>query len=317
MAARIINPRARRAAEHSQDVTERRRLEDDLRKLAADLSEAGRRKNEFIATLAHELRNPLAPLSTASRLAPTSEATHGSEAAAYCSNLNAHLPRVQTSSASGMRADVRRRQTGNFARGTPLHTLDGDVRPVREFRADHAQPQVGPAACERRDRRSYELEVVEVVGQAEPDERRCARCGRVRCAVTVDVEGCRHDHHARRVRFSRGGQRLVAGDHEIRRRAGSRELPASPARLARRQTRRARPQHVDGIVEIECEPTTHSPQDQGLRWRELDLGGQDHSRTAQLRWRSNSRRTWRPLGMHMTRQLRPARVNRSTTGAMR
>jgi PAS domain S-box-containing protein len=47
----------------SQDVTERRRLEDNLRKLAADLSEGDRRKNEFLATLAHELRNPLAPLS--------------------------------------------------------------------------------------------------------------------------------------------------------------------------------------------------------------------------------------------------------------
>ena len=42
--------------------TERRRLEDDLRGLAANLSEADRRKNEFLATLAHELRNPLAPL---------------------------------------------------------------------------------------------------------------------------------------------------------------------------------------------------------------------------------------------------------------
>ena len=47
----------------SQDVTERKRLEDNLRKLAADLSENDRRKNEFLATLAHELRNPLAPMS--------------------------------------------------------------------------------------------------------------------------------------------------------------------------------------------------------------------------------------------------------------
>lgn len=46
-----------------RDVTERRRLEDNLRKLASDLSEADRRKNEFLATLAHELRNPLAPMS--------------------------------------------------------------------------------------------------------------------------------------------------------------------------------------------------------------------------------------------------------------
>jgi signal transduction histidine kinase len=46
----------------SQDVSERRRLEDNLRQLAAHLSEADRRKDEFLATLAHELRNPLAPL---------------------------------------------------------------------------------------------------------------------------------------------------------------------------------------------------------------------------------------------------------------
>ena len=49
----------------SQDVTERKRLEDSLRRVAADLSEADRRKNEFLAMLAHELRNPLAPISHA------------------------------------------------------------------------------------------------------------------------------------------------------------------------------------------------------------------------------------------------------------
>jgi PAS domain S-box-containing protein len=51
----------------SQDITERRRLEDNLRRLATDLSNADRRKNEFLATLAHELRNPLAPMSNMAR----------------------------------------------------------------------------------------------------------------------------------------------------------------------------------------------------------------------------------------------------------
>ena len=51
------------ASKIARDVTERRRLENDLRKLATDLSETDRRKNEFLATLAHELRNPLAPIS--------------------------------------------------------------------------------------------------------------------------------------------------------------------------------------------------------------------------------------------------------------
>ena len=46
---------------------ERKRLEDSLRNLAAELSEADRHKNEFLAMLAHELRTPLAPISNAVR----------------------------------------------------------------------------------------------------------------------------------------------------------------------------------------------------------------------------------------------------------
>lgn len=47
-----------------RDQTERKRLEDELRQIAAKLSEADRRKTEFLATLGHELRNPLAPIRT-------------------------------------------------------------------------------------------------------------------------------------------------------------------------------------------------------------------------------------------------------------
>ncbi len=45
------------------DITEQRQMANELRQLAANLSEADRRKDEFLATLAHELRNPLAPIS--------------------------------------------------------------------------------------------------------------------------------------------------------------------------------------------------------------------------------------------------------------
>ncbi|WP_432727368.1 hybrid sensor histidine kinase/response regulator [Variovorax sp. W6] len=42
-----------------------RRRQYELRRMLDDLNEADRRKTEFLATLAHELRNPMAPLSTA------------------------------------------------------------------------------------------------------------------------------------------------------------------------------------------------------------------------------------------------------------
>ena len=44
------------------DITERIHNEERLRQLASELSEAHNRKDEFLATLAHELRNPLAPI---------------------------------------------------------------------------------------------------------------------------------------------------------------------------------------------------------------------------------------------------------------
>ena len=50
------------------DITERRRSEENLRRLAAELAETDRRKTEFLATLAHELRNPLAPISNGLQL---------------------------------------------------------------------------------------------------------------------------------------------------------------------------------------------------------------------------------------------------------
>jgi signal transduction histidine kinase/ActR/RegA family two-component response regulator len=44
------------------DITERRLLEEELKRGAAELLAADQQKDDFLATLAHELRNPLAPL---------------------------------------------------------------------------------------------------------------------------------------------------------------------------------------------------------------------------------------------------------------
>lgn len=51
--------------ETDHDVTERKRLEQNLKQRVEELDAANRRKNEFLALLAHELRNPLAPLRNA------------------------------------------------------------------------------------------------------------------------------------------------------------------------------------------------------------------------------------------------------------
>ncbi len=49
-------------AKVTRDVTERQKLEEQLRMRVDELADADRRKDEFIAMLAHELRNPLAPV---------------------------------------------------------------------------------------------------------------------------------------------------------------------------------------------------------------------------------------------------------------
>ncbi len=48
----------------SRNITERKAAEGTLHQLATDLADANNRKTEFLATLAHELRNPLAPIRT-------------------------------------------------------------------------------------------------------------------------------------------------------------------------------------------------------------------------------------------------------------
>lgn len=50
------------------DITEQRRLEREVQRRLDELKQADRRKDEFLATLAHELRNPLAPIRNASML---------------------------------------------------------------------------------------------------------------------------------------------------------------------------------------------------------------------------------------------------------
>jgi two-component system CheB/CheR fusion protein len=60
--------RPRRLTGLCVDITERRQLEAERQRRLDELAEADRRKNEFLAMLAHELRNPLAPIRTAAEI---------------------------------------------------------------------------------------------------------------------------------------------------------------------------------------------------------------------------------------------------------
>ncbi|MEZ2299228.1 ATP-binding protein [Variovorax sp. RCC_210] len=51
-----------------QEASVRKQMEQDLRSQALELQEADQRKDEFLAVLAHELRNPLAPIGLAAQL---------------------------------------------------------------------------------------------------------------------------------------------------------------------------------------------------------------------------------------------------------
>jgi PAS domain S-box-containing protein len=63
-----IYPAGEGVAVLATDITDRKRAEEALRQAEASLREADQRKDQFLATLAHELRNPLAPIRYAVKL---------------------------------------------------------------------------------------------------------------------------------------------------------------------------------------------------------------------------------------------------------
>jgi two-component system CheB/CheR fusion protein len=76
------------------NVTRQKRLEEELRGRAQSMSEADRRKDEFLAMLAHELRNPLAPILHAAELLGRSDPALADHARQIIRRQSEHLTKL-------------------------------------------------------------------------------------------------------------------------------------------------------------------------------------------------------------------------------
>ncbi|HEY6066575.1 MAG TPA: MASE1 domain-containing protein [Thermoanaerobaculia bacterium] len=76
------------------DITRQKRLEEELRQRAEQMSETDRRKDEFLAMLAHELRNPLAPILHATELLGRGDPALAERAREIIRRQSEHLTRL-------------------------------------------------------------------------------------------------------------------------------------------------------------------------------------------------------------------------------
>lgn len=119
------------------DITDRKRVDEELRQALADLSELNNRKDRFLATLAHELRNPLAPLRTGLALL-TQDATkmRRNEVLSTMERQLAHVVRLVNDL-----LDVARISHGKI----DLKPEDLDLRDVVSDAAISARPSIDEA----------------------------------------------------------------------------------------------------------------------------------------------------------------------------
>jgi signal transduction histidine kinase len=158
----------------ASDITERKRAEEALRASEEHLREADRRKDEFLAMLAHELRNPLAPMRT------------GLELIRVAGNTPAAVERVRS---------MMDRQIGHMVR-----LIDDllDVSRITSGKIQPARANVSQQRRKQRDRRQPRSDD----GKEHRAERRAARialcAGRRRdavCSGPLQPPAQRHQVH--------------------------------------------------------------------------------------------------------------------------
>lgn len=76
-----------------RDITKQKRAEEEIQNYAAELDNAARHKDEFLALLAHELRNPLAPITNALQAMKLGR-THPAAAAETYQIIDRHISQM-------------------------------------------------------------------------------------------------------------------------------------------------------------------------------------------------------------------------------
>jgi len=116
-----------------RDITERKRLEDNLRRRAEDLAAANRAKEDFLATLSHELRTPLNAMLGWTRLLRTGKLDAAAmERALETIERNAHIQEQLIADI----LDVSRIVTGKLR----LDLKPTDLAPIVDASLDAVRP---------------------------------------------------------------------------------------------------------------------------------------------------------------------------------
>lgn len=183
-----------------QDVSDRRRLEEDLRARVEELGRADRRRTEFLAVLAHELRNPLAPVQNAVHILKEATVDEGrrAEARAIIERQVRHMTRLVDDLLDVARVTQGKIQlrTARIDLASPLQTAVADVRPQMDRRRQRLTVSLPPEPVwVQGDAQRLEQVFVNLLGNAAKftgnggsvDVRMERTRGEVRDSVTVRV----------------------------------------------------------------------------------------------------------------------------------
>lgn len=141
----------------TRDITEQKNSQEALRSLADELALTNQRKTEFLAMLAHELRNPLAPISSAVHLIQNARGNENlvGSAAAVMQRQLAHMVRLVNDL-----MDISRITSGNIELRRERVVLRGAI--------EHALETCRPVIESAGHRLSAQLPAADVVVQADP-----------------------------------------------------------------------------------------------------------------------------------------------------